>query len=220
MRSAALALLVAAVLPAAASAAPVTVVMTGTWDYIDDPLGVVSGQIALGTSYTVTLTYDDATPDSNPAAIYGNYHFTGPLYGFTLTTASYTFVDAPGGTAELDTVNDSYDSLSVMGSGLTGGPGLPAFGTPSYITTSFDDSSATALSSTALLGLPWVLSSWETSGTGLFFDIADGNPNTYVDLGGTITSMTVIPEPTSFGLVAAGAVALAGAKRRRARAAA
>lgn len=214
MRRAVLALLAAVALPASAFAAPVTVVMTGTWDYIDDEGGVVAGDIGLGTAYTATLTYDDATPDSNPEAGEGNYVVSAPSFSFTLTSGGLTFAWNPGGFAEIDVINASVDTLTVDARGLSGGPGLPPIGF-SYLFASFDDTTGTALSSASLVGLPWVLGDWNSRGMALFFDVADGSSLTYVDLGGTVDSITVVPEPSALALAAAGASALALGRRRR-----
>jgi hypothetical protein len=48
-----------------------------------------------------------------------------------------------------------------------------------------------------------------------FADISDGNPLTYFDLEGTITSVTQVPEPGTFLLVSLGLLALGRGSRRR-----
>jgi hypothetical protein len=204
----------ALILPTAALAAPVTVVMTGTWDYVDDTGGVLAGAITLGTPYTATITYDDAATDVNPSPDDGNYDVGALAFGFTLTSGGLTFTHLSGGPAEIDVANGSSDALAVYAERLAGDPGLPAIGF-SYVNPAFDDPTGTALTSPSLAGLPWSLGDWNSAGMALFFDVADGNLLTYVDLGGTVGSLAVVPEPSTLGLLVAGTAALAGARPRR-----
>lgn len=213
MRTAALALLVAAALPASASATPVTILLNGTWDYVDDTGGVVAGAVSLGTPYTANFTYDDAASDQNPVPGEGNYDVGALPFSFTLSTGGLAFSWVSGGFAEIDLINGVDDSLSVDARGLSGGPGLPPIGF-SYLLASFDDSTGSALSSATLVGLAWDLSDWNSRDMALFFDVDDGDLLTYVDLGGTVDGLTVVPEPGSLALLAGGALALAGWRRR------
>jgi len=221
MRAAAMAFLVAAALPAAASATPVTVVFGGVWDdLVDDTAGALNGQVTLGSSFTVTMTYDDVAPDSNASPTQGDYDVSAS-FAFEVATGPFTITYAPGGSADITVDAFGSDEVILFAQGaFVGSPNLPAFTAVSYTNPGFTDASGTALSSDLLSGVPWQSSAWDDAYMYLILDDDDGTQATYVELAGTITSMTVVPEPTSFGLVAAGAIALALRARGRARSAA
>ena len=94
------------------------------------------------------------------------------------------------------------------------GSAHPAFGL-NYANPSLYDPSGTALSSDALTAVPWTVAAWAARDMSFFADIADGNPNTYFQLDGTITTLTVVPEPGTLALVAVGVALLGGGRRRR-----
>lgn len=56
-----------------ASAAPVTVHLTGHITGVYDDGGVLGGQLAMGQSVTGLYTYESSVPDQNPDAMYGEY---------------------------------------------------------------------------------------------------------------------------------------------------
>lgn len=197
----------------AAGAAPVTVLMTGTWNVFEDTGGVLDGSVGLGTAFTLTFSYDDATPDDDPSSSAGYYLFGGGAYTLEIETGNYTISASPTSTTEL--------ALTVTGGGggdLTlytegfdvAGPGSPSFGFLSYLNPSAFGLPAGTFSSDALVGLPWGALAGALNV--YFFGSDDGVD--FVELSGEPTSLTVVPEPGSAVLVALG-LAWVGARRRR-----
>ncbi|CAG0967616.1 hypothetical protein MYXO_01115 [Myxococcaceae bacterium] len=210
MRSLAFVALIAAALPLSAVAAPVTVSISGTWDVVDDPGGVLSGAVVPGTSFAALLSYDDTAPIIYSDPTTANYDLGALPFSLDVATGGFTFTWFAGGTTQLDLVNGSFDNASGFFENLSGTPGLPPIGY-SYMLLALDDASATALSSTALAALPWSLAPWGSADFGVFF----GVPGTYVDLQGSISALAVVPEPGTPALLAAGFVLLAARARRR-----
>lgn len=217
MRSLALALGLsfAAALPLAAAATPVTVQISGVWDVVDDGGGVVSPPVGVGTAFTATMNYDDSAPLTFSDPTTANYDLGALPFSLVIQTGGFTFTRLASGFTSFDLVNDVFDTAGGLFNDFSGAPGLPPIGF-SYASLSLDDPGGNALSSTALVGFPWSLASWPTAGLGLFFDVDDANPSTYVDLQGTITELTVVPEPGALALLAGGLALLAAGARRRA----
>mgnify|MGYP002382001950 CR=1 FL=1 len=213
MRPLVLALLIAVSLPLSSSAVPLTVVMGGEWDSVDDAGNVLGGAVLPGTAFTATMTYDDTAPPTYSDPITANYDVGALPFSFTLATGGFTFTWLAGGFTSLDLTNTIYDGVAGFFEDFSGAPGLPPIGY-AYASPSLDDPSGTALASTALPPLPWSLAAWPTAALGFFFDIDDGDPQTYVDLQGTLTSLTVVPEPGTSVLLAMGLALLAARARR------
>lgn len=203
-------------LSAPAFATSVTVTMTGVWTFVDDTGSVLGGAITPGSAFSATLVYDDATLDSNPdSTAYGNYAVAPTQFGFTVTSGGFTFSQVFGGLNTIDVLDPGTgDGVSTYAEDLAVSPPVGPIGF-SWAAVSLDDPSGTALSSDALTGVPWTLSSWASAGVTVFADIDDGNPLTTFDLEGDITSLTATPEPGTSTLVLAGLVLLASRARRR-----
>jgi hypothetical protein len=208
--------LLATALPRVAGALPVTGLMTGAWTVVDDAGGVLGGAVLPGTAFSATLVYDDATPDSNALPEFGNYFGAPAQFSFTLSTGGFLFSHVAAGVNEIDVIDlGSGDGVAVYAETFTVSPALPPLGL-TYTNPSFGDPSGTALSSDALTGVPWSLGAWSSPGMAFFADIDDGNPLTYFDLQGDVTGLTVVPQPTTRGLLSLGLALLGcGARRRR-----
>ena len=198
-----------------ALASPVTVAFTGVWTLVDDAGAVLGGAITPGSAFSATLVYDDATPDSNASPLYGNYTVAPAQLGFTVTSGGFTFSHVFGGLNEIDVLHPGTgDTVSLYAEGLAVSPSVGPIGF-SWAGFSLDDPSGTALSSDALTGVPWSMAAWSAGAMTIFADLDDGNPLTYFDLEGDVTSLTATPEPGTAGLVGAGLALLSLRARRR-----
>lgn len=191
-------------LPRPATASPLTVVLGGVWALVDDAGAVLGGAVTPGTPFSVTLVYDDATPDSNASPLYGNYFVAPAQFSFTLATGGFLFSHIAAGVSEIDVTNlGSADSVAVYAETFDVSPSLPPLGL-AYANPLLDDPTATALSSDALTGVPRTLSAWSSAAMSFFADIDDGNPLTYFDLEGDVTELAAVPEPGTFVLLSLG----------------
>jgi hypothetical protein len=73
-------------------ATSVTVLISGVWDdSVIDDLGVTNGAIALGGTYTATLVFDDATPDTDGTSNVGNYQLAAASTDLVISSGGFTF---------------------------------------------------------------------------------------------------------------------------------
>ncbi len=214
-----LALAVAAASPAYATS--VTVQMTGEWFQVTDNASVTDGSITTGGSFTVTLTYDDATPDIDPGdPTVGNYLLPGATSALTLTTGSYTFTLSATEGVGLSVGDDLFGQDDVVWFAenfTTSGP-LPGGVTTGYgyMNPSVYDTTETAHSSDALTGLPWSVADYDSPNLGMYFLIRvnGAGPNKFIELSGDFTEFTVLPEPSMLALAGLGCAGLLVARRR------
>jgi hypothetical protein len=205
--------------PPVAHATSVTVQLSGEWFQVTDNGGVTDGSIDVGGSFTVTLTFDDATPDGDASAATGFYLLPGASTDLTLSTGNYSFTLLASESVELVIDNNvsSQDALILFAENfVTTGP-LPGGVATGYGYTNpfIVDSTETAHSSDDLTDLPWSASVYDSPNNGMYFLIAvnGAGPNKFIELMGDFTSFTVLPEPT--GLLLLGmAVAIAIRARR------
>jgi len=197
---------------AQASATPVTVVMTGTWDSVLDTAGVLDGSVVPGGAFTVTLSYDDSAPDLDPSPSAGLYEFAGGSYGLALDTGSYTFAPAPASALELSVaLSGAGDDVALYSEDwVATGPGSPSFSFLSFFNPSIFGLAPGTIPSDALVGFPWPALAGSLNV--FFFGSDDGVE--FVELSGDADGIVVIPEPASAALVGLGLAALAWRRRR------
>jgi hypothetical protein len=188
----------------AANATSVTVQMTGTWDSVVDNANVTSGSIAAGVGFTVTLTYDDATPDDNPAdSTIGDYVLPALTSDFTLQTGGFTFSLLPAENIILS-IGDGYlgkDDLNVFAQHFST-VGITTGDSNSSVT--LVDSTETAHGSDTLTDLPWSISAYDSPNLGMYFliEVLGAGPNKKIEAFGELTGLQALPEPGGLVLVA------------------
>lgn len=211
--------LVALVGAGPAYATSVTVQITGTWTTVADNANVLGGTVVNGTSYVATLVYDDATADTDPDPNAGAYDVPAASSDLSITTAGFTFT--PGATALLGIAidnNNSFgeDAIFLFTDGYTasGLPGGISLGGTRFANPTLTDTSGTAHSSDALSALPWSIGSYNITSFYFFAGVLGAGANKFIELQGTITGLTVLPEPSILPLIALGGLAIAWARRR------
>jgi hypothetical protein len=212
-----LSLAVMLALPPVASAT--TIQVTGTVQTITNNTAtlVLDGSVLIGTAYVATYTYDPNLLDQDPTANDASYS---PLTSFQITLGNYGISDA--GVGGIRIINDGFPTLDVYQA--TTGVGIlqsGSFGgTPDNISAflvDLEDSSGTALSSTALQ-LPdlskfgvalWALNVREGFGEPLPLLQIRGSVNSVVEVPGPS-----VPEPTSASLLILGLLAIVRRRNR------
>jgi hypothetical protein len=203
----------------AASAATVTVTMTGTWGSVADTAAVLDGSIVLGGAFTATFVYDDQVADCEPHTGIGCYFMNGSVGTLAFTTGNYSFLDQGialnGVTTEyrvngFDAVGLFFDRFLLSGS-LPPGVTLDPM---AYANPTFFDFSRTALTSDRLTDVPWDVSLWNTNFY-FFGPVTNTGAQDYIEFDGVITGLTVsVPEAGAAWLL--GLAGIACALHRRA----
>jgi hypothetical protein len=209
-----------------ASAATVTVVMTGQLTIVDDSNSVTDGSLSVGVPYTLTMVYDDSSPDleNDPLlAGLGNYLIPAADSSYTITVGSYTFDS--GNPLNISLLDGFYapseDALIWYADGFAStGPLDPGvtFGTFGYSNPSLYDYSGTALTSDRLTDANWNRAAYAADNQAFYHFVEVLDPSTsvrdYVELIGSIDSISVVPEPAALPLVGSVLAALFGLRRR------
>jgi large repetitive protein len=196
-----------------AAATSVTVQITGTWSSVTDNASVLGGTVIAGTSYVATLVYDDTTPDTDPDPNAGGYDVPAATSDLSISTSTFTFT--PGAASLLGIAIDNNnafgeDALFLFTDGYTA-TGLPAgitLGGTRYANPTLTDTSGTAYSSDALSALPWVIGDYDITSFYFFSQIVGAGSNKFIELQGTITGLSVLPEPSTLALTALALLAL------------
>jgi hypothetical protein len=187
---------------------------------VTDNAGVSGGSIAVGAPFTVTLTYDDATPDSNGGdSTLGDYVFSAASSALMLETGGFTFTLAPSQSI-IFSIGDGFlgqDDFTWFAQNFTTSGSLPVGITTgaSNSSASVVDSSATAHTSDALTDLPWSVGDYDSPNQGMYFliQVLGAGPNKKIELFGEFTQFKVLPEPSLMLLAAVLAAALGSTRR-------
>jgi hypothetical protein len=201
-------------------ATSVTVLLSGEWDTVTDNASVTNGTIVVGSSFTVTLTYDDATADIDPDPTVGSYLLPAATSSLTLATGSYTFtlLASEGIIFAVDDNLSGQDDFGWFAENFTTSGPLPGGVTTGYgyMNPLVFDTTETAHSSDALTGLPWSVADYDSPNLGMYFLIAvnGAGAGKYIELFGDFTEFAVLPEPSVLTLAALGCAALLAVRRR------
>jgi hypothetical protein len=193
----------AALAAAPVHATSVTVLMSGTWFNVIDNANVSGGSIAVGTPFTVTLTYDDAVADSNADPTIGDYVIPGASAALALATGGFTFSLVSTESLLLGVGNNTLageDDLLYFAQNFTTSGPLPGGITTGLANSSMllVDSSQTAHSSDSLTGIPWSVAAYDSPNQGMYFliQVLGAGANKKIELFGEFTSFAVLPEPS------------------------
>jgi len=194
---------------APAAATPVMVQMSGTLTQVSGHTEVLDGSVSVGSSFSLTLTYDDELPDqdSNDCC----FMHISPGVSLTGITGNYSFSSV--GDVILFLINDVGGEDRIVADALQGAtasgpfpPGVYADET-GLLTVSLGDSSQSALDSDALVDANWNLADYDSARFSTQWVIQPVFQP--LDLFGQITSIQVIPEPSTALLIGLGLVVLA-----------
>jgi hypothetical protein len=195
-----------------ASAATVTVVMTGELTAIDDSNDVTDGSLVIGVPYVLTMVYDDSIPDQDPDLLAGHYVVPAGSAAYAVSVGNYSFESA----SVLDFglfdgfFDPSEDSLGWFADQFTSTGALDpgaAFGLFGYSSTQLTDYTGTALASDSLVAANWNRNSYAPDANAFYLFVEVLDPRTtdrdYLELKGTIDDIvTTVPEADPSWLLA------------------
>lgn len=137
-----------------ASAELVTVEVTGTVDFVNDPTGALAGEVQTGGTVTGRYTYDTAVPDNDPNPEYGRYEQDPSQLALRLEIGNLVFAtnETPTSSAfaAVDVMNSTYGDSFHVGAGANFQP-LASGATVQHVDFDFFDPTGTALTTDALL---------------------------------------------------------------------
>jgi hypothetical protein len=191
----------------------VTVQFTGTWDSVVDNGSATNGSLVVGGSFVATLTFDDATPDSNGTANVGDYLLPAASTDLVLSTGDYSFTllssspvsfgieDNVGGQDGFGFFAEYFSTSGPLASGASTGYG--------YANPGLFDNSQTAHSSDDLTALPWNASLYDNTNFYFLIEVLGKGAGKFIELSGPVSQLSVLPEPSIAILMLVGLLAIA-----------
>lgn len=174
----------------------ITFEFTGHINYLEGDLGFLGGSIFIGTPFSGSYTFESTTPDAaplNPA----NGEYYGALRGFSVQVGPHVFSEV--GTANRISVVHITEGEDTGDAYLVGpGRSFELLGEEVSLTMLLLDYSATAFVNDTLPLFPPDLTLFDDQ----VFQILDRSPFPDFFVAGEVTSLTLVPEPTSLTLLA------------------
>jgi len=168
---------------------------TGVVNSFSDPSGVLDGSIHTGTEFSGRFTFDSDALDLNSDPAIGEYG--GPAFSMTLTLGSYSWFSGLGNGDVRVALGDFYDDMMLGTRPFPVGGGMHIFS----MVVGFSHRGRIFASDALPLMDPFPVSSFQG---GLGVKGENVLEYTYFEFGGSMTSFTVVPEPTSMLFLAMG----------------
>ena len=190
--------------------APPTLAGLVTWEFtaevgrVNDPTGVLGGAVAVGSSLTGSFTFDPTTADAEPDNPYSAFYM-GALTEVSGMVGDLPFV-GPGPSRNYIVVHDDvgapydHDGYGVRAD-------IELVGLAPNFELDLNDTTATLFASDSLPVIPPDISGVDSATFAIFLE-SDTTP---FGMGGVMTSL--VPEPTTLGLLIAGAFILVARQR-------
>ena len=208
--------------PALARAATIQIDFSGTVTTFEDD-GALDGSIGVGTPFSGSVTFDPSASDTNAALDVGTYDFPVPPNALSFTAGSYTVtsllsfgvdtvVDAGGLDPGDHVIFQTSSDVSLSGTLSAELDGL-AFNFR------YGDPDGGTLTSDALGDVPFGLAGWPSVEIVFIVDVFDSETNESATavVSGPVTSLSVVPEPSAWALLAIGSglLGVRGSRQRR-----